>query len=381
MSPASAFETEISKTGEFQSKYLFFVFVVYLILLAASVSKHEPWMDEAQAWLLAKDAGIVELFVKYLRYEGSPALWHLILMIPAKLGLPYFTINVFSAAFSAFGVFMFLRFSPFPLLIKTLFPFSYFVFYQYGGVARSYCLISVLLFLIAINYKKKIERPVVFILLLCLLANVSTHTFLISGAILLVHIADVLKAWRQLDKKTKIRQAFAVAAFGLMSVFLLLILAPPPDHFVNGENNWSVTNFIDVCKTAVSGALVLDEFSGTIRFQLNASLVVFITTLLWLRRKKLTFLYLLPLSFVLALFAVKYINLWHEGILFFLWIFVLWISFEKDRDNEPSRLKNILVLLIGAVLAAQIYWSAVAASCDFSRNSYAIFSHALLRLE
>lgn len=373
---SSASETGFGKTADFQSGYLFFVFAVYAVLLAVVVSKHEPWMDEAQAWLLAKDAGVVELFAKYLRYEGSPALWHLILMIPAKLGLPYFTLNVLSAIFSAAGVFLFLRCSPFPLVIKTLFPFSYFVFYQYGVVARSYCLISVLLFLIAINYKEKIERPFVFILLLCLLANVSTHLFLISGAILLVHIFDVLKAWQQTDKKTKIRQAIAVFLFGAMTIFLFLTLAPPADHFVMEESNWSAANFIDVCKAMVSAALVLDESGGVVLLQLNVSLVVFIATLFWLRRRKLTFLYLLPLAFVLAFFAVKYRNLWHEGILFFLWIFVLWISFEKDKNSSPSKLKNILILLIGAVLAVQIYWTAFAASYDFSRNYSGAFETA-----
>lgn len=368
MSSALTSETLTGKTGDFQNRFLLFVFAVYLILLAVSVSKHEPWMDEAQAWLLAKDAGVVELFVKYLRYEGSPALWHLILMIPAKLGLPYSTINILSAAFSACGVFLFVRYSPFPLIIKTLFPFSYFVFFQYGVIARSYCLISVLLFLIAVNYAEKIRRPFVFILLLCLLANVSAHTFFISGAIASVHFWDVLKARKRLDKKTKIRQASALLIFALMSIVLVLILLPPPDHFVAGENNWSASNFIAVCKIAVSGALVLDELSGTIRLQFNASLVVFFVTLLWLRRKKLTFLYLLPLLFTLAFFAVKYRNFWHEGILFFLWIFVLWISFEKDENNEPSKLKNSLVGLISAVLAVQIYWTICAASYDFSRN-------------
>src|SRR5438105_2551057 len=87
-----------------KEKYQVIVFAIYLTLLAIAVSHHEPWMDEAQAWLLAKDLGFKELFLKYLRYEGSPGLWHLILMIPAKLGLPYFTINILSALISATGV-------------------------------------------------------------------------------------------------------------------------------------------------------------------------------------------------------------------------------------------------------------------------------------
>src|SRR3954471_21317868 len=123
-----------------RERYQLIVFSIFVTLLAVAVSHHEPWMDEAQAWLLAKDTSFKELFLKYLRYEGSPGLWHLVLMIPAKLGLPYFTINILSAAFSACGVWIFLRYSPFPPLIRMLFPFSYFILFQYAVVARSYCL-------------------------------------------------------------------------------------------------------------------------------------------------------------------------------------------------------------------------------------------------
>src|SRR5205085_4524514 len=149
----------ISVVQYIKERYQLIVFSVFVTLLAIAVSHHEPWMDEAQAWLLAKDTGFKELFLKYLRYEGSPGLWHLILMIPAKLGLPYFTINILSAGFAAAGVWLFIKYAPFPPIIKILYPFTFFVFFQYGVVARNYCLIAPILFLIAINYTKKREHP------------------------------------------------------------------------------------------------------------------------------------------------------------------------------------------------------------------------------
>ncbi|MCA1636951.1 MAG: hypothetical protein LC768_01215, partial [Acidobacteria bacterium] len=325
-------------------------------------------MDEAQAWLLAKDSSVIDLFVKYLRYEGSPGLWHLILMLPAKLGLSYFTINIFSAVFSALGVWLFLRYSPFPPVIKILFPFSYFVFFQYGVVARSYCLIPPLLFLIAIKYKTKIKHPYQYILLLCLLANVSTHTFLIAAAILFVHLLDVGKMWNQLDKQSKINQALAVSIFGLMAGLLVLVLLPPSDHFVVGHTNWNLGNFIEIGKVMISGALVSDESSKVFWLQKVMSLAIFGVSLLWLRQKKLTFLYLLPLFLILCLFAVKYWNFWHQGILFFLWVFVLWVSFDKDRNKELSKMGKTLLLLVSIVLAVQVYWSTYTVRFDFYNN-------------
>src|SRR5829696_3139490 len=146
-------------TGEsLRQRYWVLVFVGFAVLLAIAVAHHEPWMDEAQAWLLAKDSNPAELFAQYMRYEGSPALWHLILMIPAKLGLPYVTLNIVAAVVAAAGCWVFLRYSPFPPAIKILLPFSYFVFFQYGVVARSYCLVPLLIFLTAKNYKDKLTR-------------------------------------------------------------------------------------------------------------------------------------------------------------------------------------------------------------------------------
>ena len=49
---------------------------------------HENWRDEAQAWLLARDLSIPELF-EQMSYEGHPCLWHLLLMPLVRLGLPY----------------------------------------------------------------------------------------------------------------------------------------------------------------------------------------------------------------------------------------------------------------------------------------------------
>ncbi|HEX8333991.1 MAG TPA: hypothetical protein VF622_15335, partial [Segetibacter sp.] len=173
--------SDIFRIGVIKNKYvIYLIFAVYLLLLTTAVANHERWMDEAQAWLLVKDASLEDLFLKYLRYEGSPGLWHLILMLPAKLGFPYYTINIISATFSAIGVWLFLRYSPFPLIVKILLPFTYFAFFQYGVVARSYCLIPGLMFLIAMIYKTKDQQPLRYILLLCLFANVSAHTFLIA---------------------------------------------------------------------------------------------------------------------------------------------------------------------------------------------------------
>jgi hypothetical protein len=55
-----------------------------------TLSYHEKWADEAQAWLIARDLSLWRIFSYELRYEGSPGLWHLILWIAQHaLDAPY----------------------------------------------------------------------------------------------------------------------------------------------------------------------------------------------------------------------------------------------------------------------------------------------------
>ena len=60
--------------------------LVYAGLTLYTLLHHEPWRDEAQAWLLARDLGPVEL-LHQLPMEGTPGLWHFLLMFLKFLNL------------------------------------------------------------------------------------------------------------------------------------------------------------------------------------------------------------------------------------------------------------------------------------------------------
>jgi len=359
-----------------RERYQPIVFAIYVTLLAVAVSHHEPWMDEAQAWLLAKDTSIKDLLLKYLRYEGSPGLWHLILMVPAKLGLPYYTINILSALFAAAGVWLFLRFAPFPAIIKVLYPFSFFVFFQYGVVARNYCLIAPILFLLAINFNKKDKHPYLYVLLLCLLANISAHTFLIAGSIAFVHFIELVKSWKSTDARSRNQQLLALFIFGLMALLVIYIIMTPPDQIYAGAMNWNLKNFWLVSKRMIGGSLVMNEYTHLPWLFGTVATAIFVTSLVWFSKNKLGLLYILPLVLLSILFAVKYRNLWHQGILFLLWIFVLWLSLEKQKNQKPGTLFKSVIAGVAVVLVVQVYWCVDALGYDLYHNYSAGYSVA-----
>ena len=293
--------------------------ICYITLLAIIITKHEPWRDEAQSWLIARDANPVELFTRYLRYEGHPFLWYLILMIPAKLGLPYITMSIISAAIAGFSVYLILWHSPFPNYIKVLIPFSFLFFYQFAVVARSYVLIPLLLFFIAMIYKEKMERFYLFIVLLCLLANVSLHGILIAVALLFIHALELSTKWSTLSKPLKKKQIIGYLIFFLVMIFIAITLWPPSDI--------SPSVFI---RSALTPGQSLNGSMTNIWY---FSLIALVTILLWIFLRGLTLEYVLPTISLMLFFSIVYYSAYHAGILFFLLIFVLWLSFSSYEKH------------------------------------------------
>jgi hypothetical protein len=352
-----------------KNSWQYIVLIVYVSLVGATVSKHEPWFDEAQCWLLARDTNLIELFTKYLRYEGSTGLWFLILSVPSKLNFPYYSMNIISAIIATAGVYLLLRYSPFPLIIKILIPFSFFILFQYAVIARSYVLLPILLFLIAIIYENKTKQIYLFILYLCLLANVSLHGFLIALSISFIHLIDLIKRWNDLDKHAQKKQMTAFVVFLFIAALLVLQIWLPKDlNSPASTYNFSIDNSISKTRN-----LINNSFTETI----SLSTIALIVTFIWFFQKRLLLLYICIILPLLVLSSTIYSNVWHEGTLFLVWVFVMWISFEKRNINIiTSKNKTIVTILIMLVLSIHIYWSFNLIKNDFYQNYSASYDLA-----
>jgi hypothetical protein len=112
------------------------VYALFASVLLPAVSwYHEPWADEAQAWLLCRDSSLLELLWERLRYEGHPSLWYLILYVPSKL-LPYGSMRVIAVLIFTTSIAVVVFRSPFPRSIAALLPFMFFVSHQYSMIAK-----------------------------------------------------------------------------------------------------------------------------------------------------------------------------------------------------------------------------------------------------
>ena len=333
------------------SPFLYAVFATYVVLASLVAIRHEGWFDEAQAWLLAREVGPIDLLVHYVRYEGTPPLWHLLLMIPAKLGLPFEFIKVIALCFSSLAVWLILFKAPFPLLFRVLFPFTFFLFYQYAVVARSYCMVMPLLALLAVEYPCRREHPVRHVLLLVLLSQVSLHAALIAGGLFVCDLVrDAIASRSRADFFTR-GHILATAIFALDVAFIAAVCYPPSDLTFGASNHVGLKTVPYTFKLAVC-----EPFTNELLF----SCLIFASGLVFFFRRGKLPEYLLPFLLVVTLFIFKFVNCWHLGVLCCLFLFALWIA-SRQVARWPWYLVAAMLVLCGA----QVRWSYLTAAFDW----------------
>ena len=313
---------------------------------------HSRWEDEGQAWLLARDASPWDLFAHLLRYEGSPGLWHLLLMPFAKAGLPFGTIGVVSGTVALVSSYLFLRWSPFPAVVRVLFPLSYFILYQYGVIARSYCLLPPLMFGVAMLYPRWRDRPIAMAVMLCLVANVSLHGTLLALGIVVASVPAAQKAWPTLSPQLRRRHLAAAGLGAVVLLGLIAILLPP--HDLGGGAAWDLSpvHFVTTAPFILIHAVAINVIA----------LLALLATTAWLWRQHLLLLFAVPTVFLLVLYCVKYFSVWNEGPILFIWLTVLWIALDRVRARRGLTTDAGNAPVAGAVTARSAPdWWAVAA--------------------
>lgn len=347
-------------------------FSSWCVLVAFGASVHEPWWDEAQSWLIARDAPVAEMFTRHLAYEGHPPVWYLLLAIPAKLGLPYASLQVVAALAAATGVFLLLfRLRAVPLVVRVIAPFSFYLAYQYTVVARSYVLIGALLLAIAAIYEERGRRAGTFVLLVSVLAGVSVHGLALALGLCSLFAFDVAGGTIAVDRTERSRHIALAIAFCAWLAVLLVIVWPPADLSTGGE----IHSPVDPRRWAtVSGWVIPQLFWGDLSsyaqgaaISVKAVVLSGIGVLLvWLGRRRTAAVFLVLTAAVLAVSAVYYSS-WHEGLFFFVLLFSVCVAFGRAAVSG-TRLDRVVTALLVVVLLRHVYWTAASLHYDARDN-------------
>lgn len=310
---------------------------------------HEPWRDEAQPWLVARDAP--NMFAE-LDSETHPALWYLIAFPLAKLGLPYVSLRIVHLAIVFAALCVFLLEAPFSRLEKWLYPFGYFVLYEYGTLTRNYAILLLVLYLIAATWRTRFEKPLLHGALLLLLTQTLAHGVLLAGVLSAAYGIEWIFRERKAAGYLPLA-ALALAALGALLAYLQI--APKPDVAL-----WRTSWNTDTSATMVgwTSHALIHAFAPVPRLTdwtwgstwlenvVEGSWLVTLAALLWIgaslafaKRPRALGMWLAGSAILVVIYHVKSgvsAQTRHHGLLFVWWIFCLWIG-RLERAPDASR--------------------------------------------
>jgi hypothetical protein len=292
-----------------------------------------------------------------MHYEGTPGLWQTLLHVLIKLRVPYSGMNYFSGALGCAAAWVFIRRAPLPLPVRLLMPFTFYIFFQYSVVARSYCLLPLLLFICGWIYPQAREKMGLMTLLLCLMAGVSVHGMIISGAIWLSIHLDLLRQWRTMGTPERRKLCLLGLTYAVITLLQSWSAWPAPDVLFADTRDYSWDHLLDSTSETLANAFTGEWIS-------SLAVVVCCLPFLWRGRALLMFL---VAGFSLCFFnAYVYANVWHEGMLFLAWLFAMWIAGAAVKPKWISLLGLIAML---AVITVQGYWAFATTAYDW-KNPY-----------
>lgn len=325
------------------------VLAAYVIVVGTVMCFHEPWFDEAQAWLIARDCSWREMILERPHYEGHPPLWWMMLAAPAKLGVPYeIGLKSINLTCATLMIWLLEFKTKLPEPFKVILPFSYFLCYQYGVTSRPYALMVAAMLLVAINWKTRDEKPWREALSMMLLCLTSSYGLVIAGMFAANWVVRFV--WQEHSLIRNRRRFIALLALLAAAMAILIDVMPAKDVYSGNFDISGMTQpaplWIQICNS-------------------------------WLLLSSYT---------VMCLVFAQHFSMHHLGILLGFFIAVLAIDCDERRigvDDWPAwcatmadqfagklgvkKARNYLIMLkalaLGAMLIS-VYWTINASICD-----------------
>lgn len=370
------------------------VTLAFAAVAGIGLARHEMWRDELQAWLIpAGSASLGDLFHN-LRYEGHPALWHILLWIVSRVTTRPEAMQALHLVISAAAVFLFARFAPFSRPVRALFAFGYFPLYEYTVISRNYSLGMLFLFAACALFPARRRSYLPLAGVLALMAFSNPYAWLLALAFAGVLVLEPL--WDR-DLRARIRPgdaALGLLLFAAAAAMATAQMIPPPD------GNFAVKWFFEPRAARVFRVLTTVA-RAWLPIPNPAEPIAWNTNLLWHLRNGVTaviaagligaavaavrrarpalVLYLAGTAVLLGFTYVKYIGYTrHHGAHFLLLLACLWIAGQEtgqEKENRRRDLPLILLLVVHVLAGAWVYgqdflhpFSAAKATAAFLRT-------------
>lgn len=325
---------------------------------------HEPWSDEAQAWLIARDLPFKKMLLQ-VKYEGTPPLWHALLWVFIRLHLPYSRISVIPAVLMIAAIYIWLRHAPLPAFLRILAPFTFFMQYQYAVVARTYSLTTLLAFAVAAVWVSRKRSILLLGILLALMCQTNLYGFALTGGITAVLWLELFMEARRQPVTGRQRVEFWVAtAMIIASACIAVWLAwPPADLSFPGTAGYSHIShryWWVVFTTRVKLALKV-PFASTF-----LASVLILSLSAWLGERKRG-LCIIPFAVTLFVAGALYYKAWHLGMLVVGLLISIWLAWPMKEFQGKHIWTYIFSCVLLIVFLIQIRWTFISVCNDIQK--------------
>ena len=350
----------MDKIKQFFKKNLLNAIIIFTYMIAAvyMAQFHELWTDEAQSWLIARDSSVGRIF-SYIRYEGTPPLWVLIIKVFISCGLTVEKFYLLPIIFMSLGlIFLYTKFD-IPWYIKILFPFTYFAFYQSAIVIRSYSLVLLGISMLFYYFPRRYEDTYKYLLSLLFFMGISIHTCVLTAGFFAVTLIFLKKDYSSLDNKTKSRMKIFVSVLIIAFVLMFIMLCPTKytGNFGSGGNSF-LPYTIGEATIANNNAIV--QVIATIYI---IGLIIYIIAKKYkeLENKQdisKEILKLLVVAPLLIIFLAVRAHVRYFAILFYM----IFLYFINNKKYPIIKLSIVFILLI------QLIWNVQSCIFDYSEK-------------
>lgn len=197
------------------------LFLILILINVIRTLRHAMWRDEMGTFqTAAASASLWELLSK-LEYAIYPGLWYSLVWLVTRFTSDPMSMAIMHTMIAIAAWTVIFRWSPFATVEKFLLLLSYFMFWEYFVISRSYALIALIGFAFVALQQHRPQQNLIPWLLLGLLAN--TH---ILGAIWSIALAATL-----VIKNPRLTPAFVTGAVAYLALvaFSVKTAAPAPD--------------------------------------------------------------------------------------------------------------------------------------------------------
>jgi hypothetical protein len=342
------------KMGPVPLKKILPLSLVFLILSAIGIFRHELWLDEAQHFLIARDSdSLAEVYV-HMQYDGHVRLWNFLLyFITHYISASPLSMQIFHWLIINATVFILLRSAPFRIPVKWMIVFGYFFLYEYDVIARNYAP-GILLVFACCALLRDFQKNMLWVsLLLILMCNM--HLFFVFAAIS-IGLWVTTSSWQIGKINLRFFIFLMLLAIGILSVVIQIDIPPDNTYFHPGEVAWHAAgNFFSAFYGFAKGMLPLplsrngdfwnhylyDTLPVALKLFLSAGLLLYSIRLFYKNRPVLLFYLSGIFLLMIFLYASQMRASRYFGIFFIFFISAAWLDGYRGENILCVRMTRI----------------------------------------